>query len=95
MWTGGRLLQAPAWSFVYGPPDVPHTFVVVSQEARFLVLTQPAGFEGFVRAFSEPTPGPTLPPPPSRPPDVDRLTTLAAEHGIEVLGPPGIPTGAN
>jgi hypothetical protein len=30
--------------------------------------------------------------PPSEPPDAERLGALAAEYGIEILGPPGIPS---
>src|SRR3990172_12183733 len=26
-WVGGRVIAAPAGSFVYGPRDVPHTFI--------------------------------------------------------------------
>ena len=33
-WVGGRVIEAPAGSFVYGPRDVPHTFAVTSPEAR-------------------------------------------------------------
>ena len=91
VWAGGRLIQAPAGSFVYGPANVPHTFTVVSDEARFLLLTQPAGFEAFLKAFGQEATSLSLPPRPSGPPDVERLTALAAEHGIEILGPPGIP----
>jgi hypothetical protein len=32
-----------------------------------------------------------IPPPPTTPPDVDAMVALAAEYGIEILGPPGIP----
>ena len=44
-WVGGRVIEAPAGSFVYGPRGVPHTFLVASPEARFLLVTEPAGFE--------------------------------------------------
>lgn len=90
-WVGGQLIDAPAGSFVYGPRDIPHTFVVESEQARFLLVTEPAGFERFVRAFGEPAAELTIPPPSSTPPDVERLTALAAREGIEILGPPGIP----
>jgi quercetin dioxygenase-like cupin family protein len=90
-WVGGELIDAPAGSFVYGPRDIPHTFVVASEQARFLLVTEPAGFEGFVRAFGEPAATATLPPPSSTPPDFERLAALAAEHGMEILGPPGLP----
>jgi quercetin dioxygenase-like cupin family protein len=90
-WVGGEVILAPAGSFVYGPRDIPHTFDVTSDEARFLLVTEPGDFEGFMRAAGEPAASLTIPPPPSEPPDLDALTALAAEYGIEILGPPGIP----
>ena len=47
-WVGGEVIDAPAGSFVYGPRGVPHTFMVSSPEARFLLVTEPAGFESFM-----------------------------------------------
>ena len=91
-WVGGRVIQATTGSFVYGPRDVPHTFVVSSAEARFLLVTEPAGFENFMRALAEPAETRTLPPAPSGPPDFERLASIAAEYGLEILGPPGIPS---
>jgi quercetin dioxygenase-like cupin family protein len=90
-WIGGRVISAPAGSFVYGPRDVAHTFAVTSDEARFLLVTEPAGFEAFMRAVAEPAGTRTIPPALSVPPDPERLATIAAEYGIEILGPPGIP----
>lgn len=90
VWAAGSVIEAPAGSFVYGPPDVPHTFSVVSDEARFLLGTEPAGFEQFMRTCSEPADSPTLPPGEFAP-DPARLAELAAQHGIEILGPPGLP----
>src|SRR5207244_12105581 len=78
-------------SFVYGPRGIAHTFTVRSSEARFLLVTEPAGFEGFIRTLSEPAPSLTIPPPATDPPDFERLAATAAEYGIEILGPPGIP----
>ena len=91
VWAGGAVIEAPAGAFVYGPPDVPHTFSVVSEESRFLVGTQPAGFEAFVRACAEPAGSLTLPPPGAAVPDPARLAEVAAQHGVEILGPPGLP----
>ena len=91
VWASGTVIEAPAGSFVYGPPDVPHTFSVVSDEARFLVGTQPAGFADFMRATSEPAGALTLPPASASVPDPARLAEIAAEYGVEILGPPGIP----
>jgi quercetin dioxygenase-like cupin family protein len=93
IWVDGQVIRAPAGSFVFGPKDVPHTFTVSAPEgARFLLVTEPAGFESFMRSSAEPARALTLPPPPSAPPDVEQLGALAAEYGIDILGPPGIPT---
>jgi quercetin dioxygenase-like cupin family protein len=90
-WVGGRVIEASAGSFVYGPRDVPHTFAVTSSQARFLLVAEPAGFEGFMRSLAEPAQRLTLPPATSQPPDPNRMMVVAAEYGIEILGPPGIP----
>ena len=91
-WVGGSVIEAPAGSFVFGPRDVPHTFLISSPEARFLVVAEPAGFESFLRAMGQPAPSLTIPPPAPPPADPAPLVAAAAEYGIEILGPPGIPT---
>ena len=90
-WVGGDVFEAGAGAFVYGPRDIPHTFLVTSNEARFLLVTEPAGFEDFVRAMSVAADAPTLPPTSVQPPTPDALGAAAAEYGIEIIGPPGIP----
>lgn len=92
IWAGGHVIEAPQGSFVFGPPDVPHTFTVVSPEARFLLVTEPAGFEAFIRACAEPAPTVTLPRGAGQPRDPAELAAIAAAHGIEILGPPGNPS---
>lgn len=91
-WVGGETTVAPAGSFLYAPRDIPHTFLVTSPEARFLMVTEPAMFADFVRALSVPAQELTLPPASVQPPDPERMTAVAAEWGIEILGPPGIPS---
>jgi quercetin dioxygenase-like cupin family protein len=91
-WVGGEVVNAPAGSFVYGPRDVPHTFIVASEQARFLLVTEPAGFDAFFRAASQPAGRLEIPPAPKEPPDIEGLTALAATYEIDILGPPGIPT---
>lgn len=91
IWVDGETVVAPAGAFVFGPRDVPHTFIVSSDEARFLLVTEPGDFAGFVRALAEPAPGPELPPGPPTPPDIGAVLAAAAEYGLEILGPPGIP----
>jgi quercetin dioxygenase-like cupin family protein len=90
-WIDGAVTVAGAGTFVWGPRDVPHTFTVSSETARFLLVTEPGGFDAFVRACSVPAPAAVLPPPATEPPDVAALARLAGEHGMEILGPPGIP----
>ena len=91
VWVGGELIKAPEGSLVYGPPGVPHTFAITSDQARFLVLTQPTDFENFLRDMSEPATALTLPPAGLPVPDPARLVAVAAEYGVEILGPPGLP----
>jgi quercetin dioxygenase-like cupin family protein len=90
-WVGGDVIDAPAGSFVYGPRDVPHTFIISSPQARFLLVTEPAGFESFMRQLGQPAASLTIPPPSEPPADISPLIAAAAEYGIEILGPPGIP----
>lgn len=88
---GGRTIHAPAGSFVFGPRDIPHTFLVKSDLSRFLLVAEPGGFESFMRELSRPALTLTPPPPLTEPPDMEFILTTAARYGIEILGPPGIP----
>jgi quercetin dioxygenase-like cupin family protein len=90
-WVDGEVIVAPAGSFVFGPRGLPHTFVVSSDEARFLLVTEPAGFERFTRALGTPAPTREIPPPATEPPDIEALAKLASSFGIQIVGPPGIP----
>src|SRR3954452_22454926 len=45
------------------PRDVPHAYRVESEEAHWLVISTPAGFDAFVREVAEPAPAEELPPP--------------------------------
>jgi mannose-6-phosphate isomerase-like protein (cupin superfamily) len=89
VWCDGKTVVAGPGDHVFGPRGVPHTFVVTSDEARFLLATQPADFEGFVRALAEPVE--TLQTGEAGPPDMDKIMAAAAAYNIEILGPPGIP----
>ncbi|MDQ3876638.1 MAG: cupin domain-containing protein [Actinomycetota bacterium] len=89
---GGEVIESPAGTFVYGPRGIAHTFEVASEEARFLLVAEPAGVDGFMRGLAEPAKELTIPPPPNEPPDPAPLVMAAAEYGIEVVGPPGIPS---
>ncbi len=90
-WVGGQVIEAPTGAFVFGPREIPHTFTVGSEQARFLLVTEPAGLEGMLRALGEPASSLTIPPAPTAPPDMARIAEVTAGYGIEILGPPGIP----
>ena len=72
--------------FVFGPRNVDHRFRVDSEEAHFLLLTSPAGFEDFVREAGEPASAPGLPTPAA--PDVEALIRIAADNHVQIIGPP-------
>jgi hypothetical protein len=91
LWVGGQVITATASSFVYGPRGIPHTFTVTSDQARFLLVVEPAGFGGFVRAIGQPAERLEIPSAATEPPDMARIAEAAAEYGLEILGPPGIP----
>jgi quercetin dioxygenase-like cupin family protein len=72
------------------PKGVPHTYRVVSEQARWLVVTTHGDFERFVREAARPAQAAELPPP-AGPPTLEEQKTLgelALRHGIELIGPP-------
>lgn len=83
---GGERRVARRGDFVFGPRRVPHTYAVLGDEARLLVLSSPGGVERFFRAVGEPAGAPVLPEP--KVPDPERLVPVAAAHGIDILPPP-------
>jgi quercetin dioxygenase-like cupin family protein len=85
---GDREIALSKGQAAVAPRGVPHAYRIESEQARWLVINNPAGFERFLRAASEPAPADELPPS-GRPVDSDAVVQLAAEYGIEVLGPPG------
>jgi quercetin dioxygenase-like cupin family protein len=91
IWVDGEIHVVPAGGFLFGPRDIPHTFIVSSDQARFLLVTVPGDFAGFIRTLAEPASGPELPPGPATPPDMELVMQTAAEYGLEILGPPGLP----
>lgn len=95
LFAAGRQVTLAAGQAAFAPRDVPHTYRVESEEARWLVVTTPAGFESFVRSVAEPAPADELPEP-GRGPDPAVLARAAATAGIEILGPPGaLPDGGS
>jgi mannose-6-phosphate isomerase-like protein (cupin superfamily) len=92
LFVGSEEIVLGAGQSALAPRGVPHAYRVESEEARWLVITAPAGFDAFVREVSEPAPADELPPA-GRRVDETFLGQAAAKAGIEILGPPGaLPT---
>jgi mannose-6-phosphate isomerase-like protein (cupin superfamily) len=65
--------------FFLAPRGIPHVYRVSDDgPASWLVTSHPAGFEKFVAQVAA-----------LGRPDPETLTAVAAEHDIEILGPPG------
>lgn len=84
---GDARLAAGPGDFVMLPKAIAHTFIVgTSQPLRCLQITTPAGFEAFAAAVGTPALERRLPDP--GPLDPAALGHAAAQHHIEILGPP-------
>lgn len=59
----GRTLTAGAGAAVWIPPNTPHSFNIVSQQARVLNLYSPGGFDDRLGFLATPAETRTLPPP--------------------------------
>jgi mannose-6-phosphate isomerase-like protein (cupin superfamily) len=80
LFVGAHELKVGAGQCGFAPRGVPHTYRVESEGARWLLVGSPAGFDEFVRRVAEA--GDSITP--------TELATLAADRGIEILGPPGM-----
>jgi quercetin dioxygenase-like cupin family protein len=78
VWIGERVHAISPGEFRLAPPKVPHTLRAGPDGARYLLIVG-GRFEAFVRAVAA-----------LGEPDPERLTAVAAEHGIDILGPPGM-----
>lgn len=83
----GQALEAGPGDFVLLPVGLPHTFLVgPSEPLRVLQITTPSGFEHFAADAGEPAREHRLPA--AAPVDPAALARAAAQHAIELLGPP-------
>ena len=78
LFTPGAEVTLRPGEFFLAPRGIPHTYRVGGEPARWLVSSTPAGFERFVAAVAA-----------LEELDPAILTAVAAEHRIEILGPPG------
>jgi quercetin dioxygenase-like cupin family protein len=63
--------------YALAPRGVPHAYRAGDEPARWLLISNPAGFERFVADVA------------AADSDPSRLPEIAARHEIEILGPPG------
>ena len=82
---GGGSVDLDAGSAIYLPAEQEHALGVVSDRARIVTITTPGSFSRFVAGAGRPFEGEV---PAQWEFDVPSLVAAAAEHGIEVTGPP-------
>lgn len=83
---GDRTIKGTPGTMIFLPRDVRHSFTVVSEQFRMLILVTPAGLEGWFREFSVPAPATTLPP--ADEPgygDVQTMLETAPRYGLEFV----------
>lgn len=77
---GDERREAAAGHVAILPRGIPHSFAVISPSVRYLTLHTPGGFDRFVHDLSVASAG-------TGPTDPATLAAIAAQHGIEMLGP--------
>ena len=86
---GAPALVLRAGDAAFAPRGVPHVYVVTSETpARWIGTTTGGQFASFVAELSTPAAAPGLPEAPGI--DPAHVAAVAARHGIELLGPPGM-----
>ncbi len=88
---GDDVLRLQSGDFLWLPRGLPHAFRITGgQPARFLALTAPGGLLHMYDEVGVPAAERRLPGSDGQPlaTEVPRWLQLAAEYGIEVLGPP-------
>jgi quercetin dioxygenase-like cupin family protein len=90
VYVGDEVVRLRAGETAYAPRDVPHTYRVESDGARWLAIGVPGGLERYFLAIGRPAGGEGPPPEPIAP-DLAAAAELERETGfrIELLGPPG------
>lgn len=74
---------------VFAPRNVPHSYKVESERARWLVLGTPGGFDGWFFDTGRPAERRTVPAfDPSDFPDFGEVIAAVEKYGGKVLGPP-------
>jgi quercetin dioxygenase-like cupin family protein len=80
--------DVPAGATVFLPRQVPHAYAVWSDQARFLALGTPGGFDGWFFETGRPADTRTVPPPAEVEPDWPAYVAKLREYGVDFVGPP-------
>jgi quercetin dioxygenase-like cupin family protein len=91
---GDEVVEASSGDSLVAPRGIPHSFRVESEDgARWITITPRGCYERFVRKVSMPVGAGASGPGPMTLKEAVAFTAAAAQHGIEILGPPGtLPT---
>lgn len=82
---GGQSIEAAAGDFIHGPHGIPHAFSADTDDLHVLVITAPAGLEGFFDAMG--TVATELVHPPDDLAESPEDPDLSQRFGITALGP--------
>jgi quercetin dioxygenase-like cupin family protein len=87
---GEKEYQLKAGEMLLAPKGIPHQYLIKSaQGGRWTTTTVPGDFERFVQVIARPAERLNLPPAGVPSPEaVQKLSEIAAEYGIEIIGPP-------
>jgi quercetin dioxygenase-like cupin family protein len=84
----GEVHEGGPGSFFYIPAGITENFEPAGDgNLRLLVMYIPGGIENFFAEAGEPAQSNELPPPPSEPPDLERLVEIGARHGMNIEVP--------
>ncbi len=85
---GGDTITAQAGDFAFLPRGIAHSFMNTGKgSAKALVLTTPAGLEGFFTEVFEPAVDRTAAPPPVTKELIGRAMAAGPKYGLELLPP--------
>jgi mannose-6-phosphate isomerase-like protein (cupin superfamily) len=86
---GEAPLRATAGAFVHVPRGTIHTYKnVAATPGRMVVMTTPAGLEGFFAEVGQPATDRSSPPVLVGPPDLGKMAAIARKYELEITGPP-------
>jgi quercetin dioxygenase-like cupin family protein len=85
---GGELIEAGPGSLIHFPPGTVETWEPKTTTTTVATYT-PGGLEKFFAEAGEPAPRREVPPTPTSPPDVERMSALGERYGLHIQAPPG------